>query len=310
MLLHLAPEEFPGFGIVSIVEGADVSPADPVADAVFRGTAVHPPSGVEFLVMVCGIIEFRPYRYHDAGVEAVDAVDHGLGIGKPGGVEFVRAPGLLGPVKPVKDDVVEGDVPLAVLFDHPQQFIAGFVAFAALPVTHGPFGHDLRFPGEDAIATDHLVHAIPPDEVVIDLVAHFRPEGEGFLFLLRAGTQCLQSDVGNPAVGFPLQFNGVALAGFQFTGKLKSVGIPGGPPPLGHHQLPVYPHFRITGIVKLEMEQPALLRFDLPFPDDGGVSEAEPLREVLYRFQVFIVNGCFVPLHEQIAGVGVGIVKG
>jgi len=243
-------------------------------------------------------------------VEAVDAVDHGLGIGKPGGVEFVRAPGLLGPVKPVEDDVVEGDVPLAVLFDHPQQLIAGFVAFAALPIAHGPLGHDLRFPGEGAVAADHLIHVIPPDKVVIDLVAHLRPEGEGFLFFLRAGTQGFQPDIGDPSVGFPFQSDRITITGFQFTGKFVGVGVPGGAPPFGHHQLPVYPHFRITGIVKLEMEQPALLRFDLPFPDDGGVSEAEPLREVLYRFQVFIVNGCFVPFHKNIAGVGVGIVKG
>ena len=80
ILIHLAPEDFAGLGVVGIVEGS--TEAEPVVDVVGDGLTIHGTHVVELLVVVDGVVELRPYGDHEAAVHLVDAVDHSLGIGE------------------------------------------------------------------------------------------------------------------------------------------------------------------------------------------------------------------------------------
>ena len=110
------------------------------------------------------------------GVQVVDGLDPGDGIGKAGGIELVRAPGVGAPVLPVLHDVVEGDLALAELLDDIKRLVGGLVTLARLPEAEDPVGQHCGLAGEEAIAGDDLIGGGAVDEGVVDAVADLRPE--------------------------------------------------------------------------------------------------------------------------------------
>ena len=121
-------------------------------------------------------IEFGPYGDHDTGIHLMDPVDHSLRVGESGRVELVAAPLLFGPIAPVLYDVIDGYFSFSEFSECAHNLILRFIPFTALPESHSPFGHDLRFPGKGSVATDHFVHTAARHEIVIDAIAHLTPE--------------------------------------------------------------------------------------------------------------------------------------
>ena len=118
-------------------------------------------------------VELGPYADHDFGVQGMYGVYHSFRVGETLQVEFVASPGIFRPVVPVDDDVVERNSATAELAEYIQQFAAGIVFFAALPESHRPFGHDLRFACQCTVSTDHFIHGIAVDKVIVDFITHF-----------------------------------------------------------------------------------------------------------------------------------------
>ena len=82
---------------------------------------------------------------------------------------------------PVLHDAVERNLQFTVLVEHLAQLVAGLVALAALPVSHGPEGEHGGLTGELADrGDDSVLCAVAVEEVVVDPLCHLRGEGGGF----------------------------------------------------------------------------------------------------------------------------------
>jgi len=189
----------------------------------------------------------------------VKLVDHSFGIREAALVELMASPLVLFPVKPVEDDIVEGDPAFAELLDHRQNLLLRGVALPALPQSQTPFGHEGRPAGEDAVAADHLIEVLAMDEIIVDLIAHLRPEGEGIGRCFPVRGQIFQPDV--PAHMDPLNADLMATALLHGQPRQGRPGQPVLPVVIGH-QLAVQPHSGIAGGVESELELPALRGLD------------------------------------------------
>ncbi len=304
VLFHLLPVQFPGVGVVGIVERTQVAAAYPVTHAVFDGLLVHPTLVGQFLEMFRAQVELRPDRNHDVCRGIVDFLHHGLGVGEAFQVEFVAAPGVLWPVGPVLDDVVDGNLQLSEGAQGGKQLVLCFVAFPALPVAHGPLGHDLGFSGQNAVPAHHFIGRIAGNEIVIQLTSHFRPQRQSPLFCFRTRTQGFQSQVGGAPVGQPFNLEGVFALSRQLGGKRIMVRVPGRAPPFSHHQLPVNPDLGVPGVIQIEPPGACRRRLDEAFPGDSRVVEAELFGKLLDLLQILVVDAGFQAFDKHACAVG------
>ena len=233
VLVHLVPEELAGVGCVSIVEAVGVAGADPILQTILDGEAVHPSFLVELLEVLRSRVEFRPDGNHHPPVHGVDGIDHRLRIGETRLVELVATPSVLGPVIPVEDDVVDRNLPVAEALERTEHLVLRVVFLAALPVAHSPLGHDRRLAREGAVAGDNVVHVVPCDEVIIQLLRHLAPPRLFGLLLGSDGLHDAEAGVGDAAVGLPFDLEGDTLARLEVDGKLIAVGVPRRAPTLG-----------------------------------------------------------------------------
>src|SRR5512133_1262702 len=102
--------------------------------------------------MFRSMIEFRPYRHHKMTVHLMDLINHCFGIRKTHGVEFMAAPVVFTPVKPIKYDIINRNMPFSEFLENICNFLLCFIALAALPVSHCPLWHHLSFAGELAVS--------------------------------------------------------------------------------------------------------------------------------------------------------------
>ena len=220
-------------------------------------------------------VELGPYAYHEAAAHGVDGVHHLLGTGITVLVELMTAPLVVVPVLPVLDDVVDGDAALAELPQRADQLELVGIALAALPVAHGPFGHDLRLARQGAVAAYDLVDAVTLDEVIVDAVLHLAPPGHLVLEAFVDRAEHTQAAVAGAAVRLPFDTDGHAAALLQVDGELVAVGVPGGTPDLGDDKFAVDEDLGVAGIIQEEAEGPALLRLDLALEGDVRPGEIE-----------------------------------
>ena len=78
ILIHLSPEHLSGSGIVGIIEGA--TETEPVVDIILDSLMIHPAFGIQFLVILYGIIELRPNRNHESSMQGMHTVEHRLRV--------------------------------------------------------------------------------------------------------------------------------------------------------------------------------------------------------------------------------------
>src|SRR5512145_3017388 len=153
MIVHLLPEQSSCSRIVSIIKGSDITFSNPVVNTVLCCLQIHGADVLHFFIMRCCMIKLRPNRYHQMTVQLMNTGHHGFWIGESCRIEFMASPIVLAPVKPIEYDIVNGDMPFAEFFQGSQQFFLCFVSLTALPVTHGPFWHNLRFAGKFAVSS-------------------------------------------------------------------------------------------------------------------------------------------------------------
>ena len=175
MFVHLLPEKLTRSFCIGIIEAVEISLSDPVADTVLVRLVVHPSLVVELLVMLCIDIELRPHRYHHASSEVMDRIHHRLRIREPCRVEFMASPGILFPMAPVHHDIIYRYIPLSEALQSLDHLGRCLVSFTALPVSHGPFRHDLGLSGQRAVSADDFIHIFSGYEVPVHLLSHLAP---------------------------------------------------------------------------------------------------------------------------------------
>ena len=218
--VDLRPEELARVGVEGVVEGVGL--ANPVAHMLGEVGLIEEAVGVHLFGVIGIGIELAPDRDHEMGVQVVDGLDPADGIGKAGGIELVRAPGVCAPVLPVLHDVVEGNLALAELLDHVEELVGGLVPLARLPQAEDPVGQHGGFAGEEAIAGDDLIGGRAVDEGVIDAVADLRPEGG-----VCSGRRGLPLEgEGGLLLGIILDLDGVLVPGEKMDEDLIVGGVP------------------------------------------------------------------------------------
>ena len=298
-LVNLPPEHLaPAFGI-GVVEGLRVP--QPVLDAGGLGVGIDEAGIAQFLVMGSVGIELRPHADHEAAVHRVHVVQHLLRVRIAGRVELVAAPLVGQPVLPVLDDIVHRNAPAAHLGKRFHQFVLGGIALAALPETEGPLRVERGLAGEGAVAAQHVVVAVSGYEVEVGLRLELGPETEPGLFLgtLRRGH--LHADVGDVAVGFPDQFERLALASLEMDAVAVAVGVPGRTPEAGHQLLAADFRALEAGIILGEPVIPGCRSLQFPFVGHGSALVLEQ-REVGYLGLILVVDGGLVLLQEPAVG--------
>ena len=78
ILIHLSPEHLSSSGIIGIIEGA--AETEPVVDIILDSLVIHPALGIQFLVILHGIIELRPNRNHESSMQGMHTVEHRLRV--------------------------------------------------------------------------------------------------------------------------------------------------------------------------------------------------------------------------------------
>ncbi len=209
----------------------------------------------------------------------MEGVYHPLGVGVSCGVEFETPPLVLHPVVPVLDDVVDGHPPAAELLHHPENLLLSTVTLPALPVSHCPSGQYMRFPGNRAVSSDHLVHISALHEIVVYPAAKLAPEGDGVLFTGRFWSQRPQGAIGNAAVRLPLDAERSPHPFFQSAPEFERIRIPGGAPPLPHNLVLPHPSLHVAGVVEPEVIYSGLRGFDVSFEHHIRTFQGEVLRE-------------------------------
>ena len=193
-------------------------------------------------------------------------VHHFFWIWKSLRIEFVTSPFFFRPVEPVLYNIINTYFSFAEFFQRINQFILSFVSLAALPESHGPFRHDLRFSGQSSVSAYHFVHVFAVNEIIINFITHFAPNRKLVLFCFRKWAQRFQSYVGNASVGFPFHSDRNPFAGFHVVGKFIIVWIPGSSPSFFHYNLVVQINGHIAGVVEVKVVITGFIGFDFALP--------------------------------------------
>ena len=293
VVVHLLPEKLARPFRISVIERLLV--AEPVDDVVVDRNAVHPPVPVHFLEMLGIGVELGPDAYHEPAAHGVDGVHHGLRAGVAVLVEFMAAPLVVVPVLPVLHDVVHGDAALAEFLQCGYEFELVGIALAALPVAHGPFGHDLGLASQGAVAADDLVDIVALDEIVVYAVLHLAPPGHLVLDGLFHGTEDAETAVAGTAVRLPFDPDGHFPPFLEIDCELVAVGVPCGTPDLGDDLFAVDEYLGVAGIVQEEAECAALLGLQLAFEGHVRPGEIEVGRTLdllaFGRDKILLVDG-------------------
>ena len=263
MVVNLFPEEFPGPAVVSIVERAQISGADPVPDAVPDCSLIHPALAVKLLVMLRGDIELRPYGNHDPGIHCVNRVHHPLRVRETLPVELVASPGILLPMKPVYDNVVKRDSPAPVLGNGGKHFLLSIVFLTALPEAHSPFRHYRGLARESAATVDDLICIVTGNEVIVNALLHLAPPAHLLPDFRSYRLECPERAICHVPVRLPLDAYRIAFPFHKVVAEFVTVRIPGSPPTLRYDFIRAYPDSYIAGVIKNEIEHtvPVALQF-------------------------------------------------
>ena len=302
--MNLLPKQFPRTRRIGIVERTHVTRIYPIAYTIFDSLSIHPPISVEFVKMLGFQIKFRPHRNHNVRMLIVHFVNHALGIGKTRRIKFMTAPLVFFPIKPILNNIIDRNAALSEFRERFQQLILRFVPFAALPKTHCPFWHDLRFSRKFTVIGNHTIHIVARHKIIIDLISHLGIKRDIFLHIRINRRKRFQSDIRHASVGNPLQLEVVFFTGLHIDLKFGYRRIPCRPPSIGH-QLIIDPNFRITGIVEKKTINTVFERFEIALPRNFGIIEIHPIREIFNRFKIFIIDRAFVSHDKYVIGYAI-----
>ena len=265
VIFHLFPEQLPCTFSISIIERAYVSGANPVADTVFNGLLIHPPLFIKLFIMFRSPIELRPNGNHHLSIHGMNGIYHPFRIRETSFVKLMATPGIFRPVAPVEHNIINRNLTFAEFPQNIQYFFLRLITFTALPVSHRPLRHDLRFPGQGAVSTDNLVHILTINKIIIDLILHFSPPRLFVLFFNRYRRQCTQTTIGYISVRSPFNFQWNAFTSLQIYGKLITIRVPSRTPTFGNHQFTVNIYLHVSCIIKDETEFSTLHRLYFSF---------------------------------------------
>ena len=114
MLVHLFPEKLAGFRVVRIIERTDITRINPVADTILNRLLIHSTQRIQLFIMLCRIIELRPYGDHDTGILIVDFLNHAFRVRETFLIKLVATPCVYRPIAPILYDHIQGNLPPAV----------------------------------------------------------------------------------------------------------------------------------------------------------------------------------------------------
>ena len=89
--------------------------------------------------------------------------------------------GVASPILPVLHDGISRNLQFAILIQYASQFIAGLIAFTALPESHRPFREHRSLSGQFSDAgDDSILRTILVHEIVVGAGSHFTGEGSAW----------------------------------------------------------------------------------------------------------------------------------
>src|SRR5258708_233259 len=88
----------------------------------------------------------------------------------------MRTPLVCLPIKPILDDVIDGNITRTKSFEDVETLLLRFVTLAALPKAKSPARHHRRLAANTAIAGDYLIDLGSINKVVVNTIADFGPE--------------------------------------------------------------------------------------------------------------------------------------
>ena len=174
---------------------------------------------------------------------------HSLRIRESCRVKLVASPCVLLPMAPIHHNIIYRYIPLSEAFQGLDHLSRCLIPFAALPVPHGPFRHDLGLSGKSSVSADHLVHVIACDEVPVHLLCHLAPP---LMFSLLDRIHDIiytQSAVRNISVRFPFHLNRCSLPCLKTDCELVRIRIPCCPPALRNDGLVTDCHACISCVI-------------------------------------------------------------
>ena len=95
----------------------------PVLQTIFDRLLINPSVLIKFLVVLRRNIEFRPYGNHHPTMHGMNRIDHCLRVRETFLIEFMTTPCIFRPMVPVKNDIIDRNLPVAETFQGSQHFI-------------------------------------------------------------------------------------------------------------------------------------------------------------------------------------------
>ena len=237
--------------------------------------------------MFCCSIELRPDGNHHPPVHGMNRIDHRFRVRETGLVKFVASPRVLRPMVPVEHDVVDRNPALTETLQRTEHLCLRIVFFTTLPISHRPLRHNLRLAGQRAVTADDIIHIIARHKIIVQLPGHFAPPRLLAQLFRSDWRKHTQTGIRNGPVGNPLHPQRHTLACFQIYRELITVWIPCSTPTFGHNRLAVYIYLCISRIIKDEIENSALRRFDDPLIGYFRAIEGKLLWQIHHLGHVF-----------------------
>ena len=182
IFVHLPPEHLTCTSIISIIERS--AEAEPIVYIILDGLMIHPALGIQFLIILYGIIELRPDRNHEASIHRMHAIEHSLRIRVTALLKFMATPRIEWPVVPVLYDIIYRNMQVAELLQIALDILTALIAFTALPETKCPLRVHRSLTCQGAITRNYLIEILASNEVVIHIRRHFVPDAQLLLLLL------------------------------------------------------------------------------------------------------------------------------
>ena len=288
IFIHLSPEHLSGTSIISIIERT--AEAEPVVNIILDGLMIHPALGIQFLIILYGIIELRPDRNHEATIHRMHAIEHSLRIRVTALLKFMATPRIEWPVVPVLYDIIYRNMQVAELLQIALDILTALIALTALPETKCPLRIHRSFTSKSAITRNNLIKIFASNEVVIHIRRHLAPDAQLLLLLLRTRSSYTKTTVGYITIRLPFYANRSLHTFLNSCFKFEGIRIPSSTPTLRDNQLAVDIDFHIASVVEDKLIEAIGRCLYVTLVNDLGTIQSKSLRQILNTSLICLIT--------------------